>query len=664
MVSKLKKKFRPSANKTFYVTTAIDYINGNPHIGHSLEKVQADVLARWYALSGKKVFFLTGTDEHGSKTEKAAAEAGVSPKTWSDKLSAEFKDAWEKMEIEPTRFIRTTDKDHEKRVKKFIQLLFKKKFIYKGIYQGLYCVGCEAFYTDKDLDNGFCKIHKKKCEILKEESYFFRLSAFRKKLLDHYSKNSDFVTPRDRGQEIVNRLKEGLKDVSVTRTGVKWGVPFPKNKHHTIYVWFDALLNYITALGWPAGKFKQFWPADVHIVGKDILWFHTVIWDSMLLAADLKLPKTVFVHGYITIDGQKISKSLGNVIDPRTLVEKYGADSVRYFLLREIPSQEDGDFSEKALIARHNNELADQLGNLLNRVLVLAEKYNKGKVPKGEIDKKIADAARVAVTEAGLDLERYQFHHSLEHIWNFIGILNAYVNDKKPWIISNVKERDSVLYNLLEGLRFTGVLCQPFIPASAEKILHSIGAPKGAHDIKSLRFGKLKPGTKTKRGEVLFKKIEIADLQNKSVMSKIAAEKLVQQKNIIGGEVMEKKVDKKPVMPMEIKEKTSEISYEDFSKLDLRIAEVKSAEEVKGSDKLLKLKIDVGGQIKEIVAGIKGVYSPKDVVGRQIVVVNNLAPREYKQFGVVSQAMLLAADDGKPVLLQPDKRVSVGAKIK
>ena len=633
MVSKLNRK-------TFYVTTAIDYINGNPHVGHSLEKVQADVLARWYVLSGKKVFFLTGTDEHGSKTEKSAAEAGLSPKQWADKISVEFKDAWKKMGITPTRFIRTTDKDHEERVKKFIKLLLKKKFIYKGIYEGLYCVGCEAFYTEKDLDNGFCKIHKKKCEILKEQTYFFRLSAFKKKLLEHYSKNPDFVTPRERGQEIINRLKGGLKDVSVTRTGVKWGVPFPKDKHHTIYVWFDALLNYITGLGWPGGKFKQFWPADVHIVGKDILWFHTVIWDSMLLAVDIDLPKTVFVHGYLTIDGQKISKSLGNVIDPRTLVEKYGADSVRYFLLREIPSQEDGDFSEKALVTRHNNELADQLGNLLNRVLVLAEKYNKGKVPKGEIDKKIADAARVTVTEAGLDLERYQFHHSLEHIWNFIGTLNAYVNDKKPWIISNVKERDSVLYNLLEGLRFTGILCQPFIPDSSKKILQQIGAKN--YDLKSLRkFGTLKPGAKTRRGDVLFKKIEI------------------------GGEVMEKKIESKKPMPMEIKPKeTNEISYEDFSKLDLRIAEVKSAEDVKGSDKLLKLKIDVGGQIKEIIAGIKGVYSPKDVVGRQIVIVNNLKPREYKQFGVTSYAMLLAADDGRPVLLQPDSKVKIGSKVK
>lgn len=633
MVSKLNRK-------TFYVTTAIDYINGNPHVGHSLEKVQADALARWYALDGKKVFFLTGTDEHGSKTEKSAAEASLNPKQWADKLSAEFKDAWTKMEIIPNRFIRTTDKDHEEKVKKFIQLLFKKKFIYKGIYEGLYCVGCEAFYTEKDLEDGFCKIHKKKCELLKEESYFFKLSAFQKKLLDYYTKNPDFVTPRERGQEIVNRLKEGLKDVSVTRTGVKWGVPFPKDKTHTIYVWFDALLNYITGLGWPSGNFKKFWPADVHIIGKDILWFHTIIFDSMLLAAGIDLPKTVFVHGYITIDGQKISKSLGNVIDPRALVEKYGADSVRYFLLRGIPSTEDGDFSEKALITRHNTELADQLGNLLNRVLVLTEKYNKGKVPRGKVDPALAKYALETVGAVGLDIERYEFHHALDHIWKLVAQLNAYVNDKKPWEIKNVKERAAVLYNLLEGLRYAGILCQPFIPDSAEKILQQIGADK-KRDLKSLRkFGALKPGAKTKRGDVLFKKIEI------------------------GGEPMEKKVELKQ-MPKEIKpELKGIVSYDEFSKLDLRIAEIKSAEEIKGSDKLLKLKIDVGGQEKTIVAGIKGVYVPDMLKGKQIVVVNNLAPREYKQFGVTSQAMLLAADDNKPVLLQPDKKVTIGSKIK
>ncbi len=642
------------AKNTFYVTTAIDYVNANPHIGHSLEKVQADVLARWYALDGRKVFFLTGTDEHGSKTEKAAAEAGVSPKEWADKISAEFKDAWAKMEISPSKFIRTTDKDHEARVKKFILLLFKRKYIYKGIYEGLYCVGCEAFYTERDLENGLCKIHKKRCEPLKEESYFFKLSAFQKNLLEYYTNNLDFVTQRERGHEILNRLKEGLKDISITRTGIRWGVQFPLDKRHVIYVWVDALLNYITALGWPTRRFKQFWPADVHIIGKDILWFHTVIWDSMLLAAGLELPKTVFVHGYITADGQKISKSLGNVIDPRDLVKQYGADSVRYFLLRGVPSTEDGDFSERALVVRHNTELADQLGNLLNRILVLAEKYNKGKVPRGKVDVAIAKHAAESATAAGIDIERFQFHHALDHIWKFVAQLNAYINEKKPWEIKNAKERDGVLYNLLEGLRFVGVLCQPFIPNAADKILNQIGYDK-KRDLKSLhKFGTLKPGAKTKRREILFKKIEIEVDSRQHSFSKAKT----------GGEVMEKKFNVNEMIK-KIKSKSNEISYNDFSRLDLRIADVKRAEDVKGSDKLLKLQIDIGGQTKEIVAGIKQAYFPQELVGRQIVVVNNLEPREYKQFGLTSSAMLLAADEGgAPILLQPDKRVKVGSRVR
>src|SRR3972149_8406358 len=438
----------------FYVTTAIDYVNAEPHIGHAYQKVIADVLARGHKLKGENVFFLTGTDEHGQKIARSAEQAGLKPKEFVDKMSKKFKDAWGKLDIEYDRFIRTTDKDHETFVKDFVNKI--KKDIYRGSYEGLYCVGCERYYTEKDLADGECQYHPgKKLEKLREDTYYFRLSKYQKQLLKLYE-TKNFILPKESRNEIVARVKEGLQDLSITRTSFKWGIEFPLDNEHVIYVWFEALLNYLSGLG----KKHEFWPADLHLLGKDNSWFHAVIWPAMLLSAGYNAPKTVFVHGFLTFNGQKISKSLGNVISPNYLVGKYGADSIRYFLCRHIPFAEgnDGDFSEQALKDRHNNELADKLGNLVSRVSTLAEKYGIEKT-ENKLLKKL-DTKKIDRLFSNYELDKV-----LNEIFTFIDVCNEYVQHKKPWETKDKK----VLYELVESIKKIGELLSPFIPSTSEK---------------------------------------------------------------------------------------------------------------------------------------------------------------------------------------------------
>ncbi len=464
--------------KKFYVTTAIDYPNAEPHIGHAYQKIVADVLARWHKLIGDDVWFLTGTDEHGKKIQEAAEKVGKTPKQFVDELSVKFKEAWKSLNIEPDRFIRTTDKDHEKLVQEVIKKCYENGDIYKGEYEGCYCTGCEAYYTEKDLVDGECPYHPgKKIQKLKEESYFFKLSKYQKFLLDLYKKNPEFVLPKERRNEIVNRVKEGLKDLSISRTSFNWGIPFPLDKKHIVYVWFDALFNYVSG----AGKNQEYWPANVQLLGKDNLWFHAVYWPAFLKSAGYELPKTIFVHGFLTCNGQKISKSLGNVISPKYLSGKYGADAVRYFMCRQFPFSEgsDGDFSEKALIDRYNNELADKLGNLVSRVAALAEKYRIEKCENKLLKK-------LKLKEIEKHFENYELDKSLNEIFAFIDVCNEYVQNKKPWETHDAK----VLYELVESIREIARLLSPFIPESAEKILKQFSAKKII------------------KGEILFKKIE------------------------------------------------------------------------------------------------------------------------------------------------------------
>jgi methionyl-tRNA synthetase len=489
----------------FYITTAIDYVNAEPHIGHAYQKIVADALARWHKLKGNKVFFLTGTDEHGQKIARSAKEAGLSEKEFVDKMSKKFKEAWENLDISFDRFIRTTDKDHEKFVQDFVKKI--EKDIYKGSYEGLYCVGCERFYPEKDLNNGECFYHPgKKLELLKEETYYFKLSKYQKQLLKLY-KNKDFVLPQERRNEIVNRVEEGLQDLSITRTGFSWGIPFPLDKKHVIYVWFDALLNYLSG----AGKKQEFWPADVHLLGKDNGWFHAVIWPAMLLAGKYKVPKTVFIHGFLTFNGQKISKSLGNVISPNYLAGKYGSDGVRYYSLRNFVFGEDGDFSEQVLKERYNNELANKLGNLVNRVTTLAEKIGVEKCENELLRKNLLNYPRkirpIKDNNSRLNqiekyIETYQLDKALNEIFYVIDVCNEYIQKTQPWKES-CEDRKKILYELLDSIKSIAILLWPFIPETSEKIAKNL-----KFEIKYENLKKPLGVKKVTKAEILFKKIE------------------------------------------------------------------------------------------------------------------------------------------------------------
>jgi methionyl-tRNA synthetase len=604
------------AKQRFYITTAIDYTNAKPHIGHAYEKIIADALARWHKQLGEDVYFLTGTDEHGSKVEKTAAAQGKKPKQFVDELVVCFQDLLKKLNISNNDFIRTSSGKHKKICQSIFQKVLDKGLIYKGNYEGLYCSGCEAFYTEKDLIDGVCPVHQKVPDKVSEESYFFRLSQFQDFLLKHFEQNKDFCLPEFRKNEIVNRIKEGLKDLSVSRRTLKWGIPLPNDKSHVIYVWFDALLNYISALGYPDGsKFKKYWPANVHVIGKDIAWFHVVIWPSILQAIGLPLPKTVHTHGWVKIGGEKMSKSTGTVVDPVALVDKYGADALRLFLLREIPAGLDGDFSEESLINRANSELGDTLGNLLQRTSVLVHKNFQGNIPKpGKFtkeDKALIEHANKVFEEANALMQKYEWNRAVETVWTFLHACNKYVNDSEPWKITDQARLATVLYVVVECLRLASILTWPFIPATAEKISAQLGQKLG--NFKKAKFKRSTKGTLL-QPEILFKKIDTA----------------VQKPNEAGQLPPEKATDVEP-----------------FRKLALRVAKVLEAKPHPNADKLFVLQIDLGTEKRQLVAGLRAYYSSDQLVGKHIVIVSNLKPANLR--GIESKGMLLAAQVGNEV---------------
>jgi methionyl-tRNA synthetase len=482
----------------FYVTTAIDYVNAAPHIGHAYEKIAADVFARWHRMKGDEVHFLTGTDENAQKNEQAAREAGIPVKEFVDRNSRKFIELCRLLSLSNDDFIRTTEERHVKAAQLIFKRIFDRGDIYKGAYQGLYCVGCESFVTEKDLVDGKCPEHGKEPQMIKEDAYFFRMSRYTDRVLE-LLKSPAFVMPESRRKEMVNRVEsEGLKDLCVSRTGLDWGVDTPIDPEYKIYVWIDALSNYVTALGYPDGRlYKKFWPADMHMIGKGINWFHTVIWPSILMAADVPVPKQVYVHGYVNIEGAKISKSLGATVDPVKLVKQYGADAVRYFLMREIPFGEDGNFSEDALKARINGELVGDLGNMLNRVLTIADKFS------GEIGGKDELNSKLDFRKISGHMDKRELHHALERIFDFIRQCNKYINDREPWKLEG-KDLGNVLYNLLESLRIISILVEPFVPGAAGEMNKQLGVKAGTH--KDLKF---RPFTgKPKKGKLLFEKVK------------------------------------------------------------------------------------------------------------------------------------------------------------
>lgn len=605
--------------KTFFITTPIYYVNAPPTIGSAYSTIVADVLARWHRLKKIDTFFLTGLDENSSKTVKAAKEKNYTNiQKYTNDMARIWKEVWKRLNISYDNFIRTTDPKHKKIAQNYFNKVYKKKDIYLGTYEGLYCEGCEEFKRGLDLKNGLCPYHKTTPIKIKEQNYFFKLSKYQNKLINLIEKNKKFILPESRREEILNFIKTGLHDLSVSRPNLEWGIDVPFDKKQKLWVWFDALLNYKTGVN------KRYWKDQViHLVGKDIQKFHCIIWPAILLSTREPLPTTVFSHGFFTINGQKISKSLGNAIGPIELANKYSVDALRYYLIREIPFGQDGDFSENALKNRLNNELANDLGNLLSRTLTLVEKFFDKKIKKGKIDSKLKNKLNFKKIDSLI--ENINPTEALSEIWRFIKEVNKYINDKKPW--ENEKERKDVLYTALDSLRIIALLLFPFIPDTSEKINKQLNIK--LTNFKDAKFGLLKEG-KINKGEILFKKIE--------------EQKIKEFKN------------------NEIKQKPM-VKYEDFQKLEIKVGKIKSAKEHPNADKLLILEVDTGDRVRQIVAGIKGHYTLEELKGKEIVVLTNLEPRDLR--GFKSEGMLLAAsDDNKIVILKPEKEIKPGSGVK
>lgn len=652
----------PEKKKTFYITTPIYYPSGNLHIGHAYSTVAGDAIARYKRMRGYDVMYLTGTDEHGQKIQRKAEENGQTPIDYLDGMVSDIKDLWKKLKITNDDFIRTTEERHKTVVAKIFDQLIKQGDIYLDQYEGWYCTSCESFFTERQLDNGHCPDCGGHVEKVKEESYFFKMSKYVDRLVQYYDENPEFIQPVSRKNEMLsNFIKPGLEDLAVSRTTFDWGVKIPGDPKHVIYVWVDALINYISALGYGTEsdeKFKKYWPADVHLMSKEIVRFHTIYWPIMLMALDLPLPKKIFAHGWILMKDGKMSKSKGNVVDPVKLMDRYGLDALRYYLLREVPFGSDGVFTPEGFVERTNYDLANDLGNLLNRTIAMIVKYFDGEIPafktaETDVDKSLEKFANETIGKVEDAMENMQFSVALSTLWQLISRTNKYVDETEPWKLAkdeaNKERLGNVMAHLAESLRKTAVMLQPFLPETPTEIFRQLNITDdsltGWDSV--YKDGQIKSGTKVEKGDPIFPRLEV--------------EKEVE---IIKAMMQNPALEEEKTKVKELPEQKDEIVFDDFMKVDMRVAEIIQAEKVRKTDKLMKMQLDTGTDKRQVISGIAQYYTAEELVGKKVICVTNLKPVKLR--GEMSEGMILCGEDetGKLVLASVEQSLPNGSVVK